>query len=491
MQVSRCPLCAGRQAGKRGGRAGRARAATRPPVRPSQESPKAAYLSDAKTSRFLEWCAAAGIKAPAVAPANFAGLRGLGVKDPVTDGVDIVTVPFQSALTVVPFAKCPVPDLPKDVWKALSPEGKMAVVLLHEKRRGAESRLHAYIENLPETYDSTATWSEQDLKRLQCPYLVAESRKMATSWKKMFDDLSPHGAAASLSEVQWAMQAVQSRLFSGPYSGRSLQERAQLAGVLSFLALGAVLAGVGLQEALNGFLSALVFNLIYDYSLSSRLKWYAMCPMIDLANHVTGAQSDVAYQYFTDSFTLEVGDVPPPGQQLMISYGEKTNDQLMLFYGFLEEGNPADLYTMTSLADRLAAQGHAATPARMQAIEQAGLADAAARAEIARSGFQRPALQVARILTCDEARLASEGAEAVVQKGSREQERVLGEALVGAVRAELEAMGTTLEEDDALLRGVSDSEALQDRAVLAVRARREKKALLRDAAAAMEKRMVR
>lgn len=45
---------------------------------------------------------------------------------------------------------------------------------------------------------------------------------------------------------------------------------------------------------------------------------YAMLPMVDMANHKTGVPSEVSYQYFTDEFTLEVGDVPPAGQQLFI-----------------------------------------------------------------------------------------------------------------------------------------------------------------------------
>ena len=42
---------------------------------------------------------------------------------------------------------------------------------------------------------------------------------------------------------------------------------------------------VGSAQVLNGAIAAALFNLIYDYLLSQRVKWYAMCPWLDLLNH--------------------------------------------------------------------------------------------------------------------------------------------------------------------------------------------------------------
>ena len=41
----------------------------------------------------------------------------------------------------------------------------------------------------------------------------------------------------------------------------------------------------GAAQVLNGAIAAALFNLIYDYLLSQRVKWYAMCPWLDLLNH--------------------------------------------------------------------------------------------------------------------------------------------------------------------------------------------------------------
>ena len=38
-------------------------------------------------------------------------------------------------------------------------------------------------------------------------------------------------------------------------------------------------------QVLNGAIAAALFNLLYDVLLSQKVKWYAMCPIIDLLNH--------------------------------------------------------------------------------------------------------------------------------------------------------------------------------------------------------------
>lgn len=35
----------------------------------------------------------------------------------------------------------------------------------------------------------------------------------------------------------------------------------------------------------NGFLAAVVFNLLYDFTLSKTVQWHTMCPIIDFINH--------------------------------------------------------------------------------------------------------------------------------------------------------------------------------------------------------------
>ena len=38
-------------------------------------------------------------------------------------------------------------------------------------------------------------------------------------------------------------------------------------------------------QVLNGAIAAALFNLLYDLVLSQKVKWYAMCPVVDFMNH--------------------------------------------------------------------------------------------------------------------------------------------------------------------------------------------------------------
>jgi hypothetical protein len=64
-------------------------------------------------------------------------------------------------------------------------------------------------------------------------------------------------------------------------------------------------------------------------------------------NHKSSVSSDVAYEYFTNSFACGVGTSHAPGDQVSISYGRRSNDQLLLYYGFVEADNPDDQCEVT------------------------------------------------------------------------------------------------------------------------------------------------
>lgn len=42
---------------------------------------------------------------------------------------------------------------------------------------------------------------------------------------------------------------------------------------------------------LNGAIAAVLFNLLYDAVLSQKVKWYAMCPVVDIMNHSSSVQA--------------------------------------------------------------------------------------------------------------------------------------------------------------------------------------------------------
>ncbi|CAM9709865.1 unnamed protein product, partial [Heterosigma akashiwo] len=66
--------------------------------------------------------------------------------------------------------------------------------------------------------------------------------------------------------------------------------------------------------------------------------------MIDSINHQTTVETDLGFNPLTESFGISVKQSFETGEQVFISYGLKTNDELLQFFGFVEKQNPADVW---------------------------------------------------------------------------------------------------------------------------------------------------
>lgn len=103
--------------------------------------------------------------------------------------------------------------------------------------------------------------------------------------------------------------------------------------------------------------------------------------MIDMANHKsTGTAGDVSFEFFGNAYSLAIsaGASVAPGQELYISYGARSNDQLLQYYGFVETDNPHDVYVMPALrtwdiSALETACGRQFAPGRLQKLDRAGL----------------------------------------------------------------------------------------------------------------------
>lgn len=100
----------------------------------------------------------------------------------------------------------------------------MAVMLLYERDIvGRASHLNNYITDLEAIdIDTPVEWSEVELQELQYPYFQEEVGKQRQTWATLYKTV----ATATQGRIQqkdlfWAMQAVRSRAFSGPFSGAS------------------------------------------------------------------------------------------------------------------------------------------------------------------------------------------------------------------------------------------------------------------------------
>jgi len=243
---------------------------------------------------------------------------------------------------------------------------------------------------------------------------------------------------------------------------------------------------------------------------------FVICPVIDMANHDSmRTTGDVAYEFFANAYSLSTTSAIPSNSEVFISYGSRSNDQLLQYYGFVESDNPHDIYVMPPLREwNIAALEEACgTPfpaGRLQKLDRAGLlgisladvtvdeVDEATKEEGVTSegnprggvvlsravGLDPAVLQGLRALvsTDEEWRDAGEAIGNFAAEVSPENERRARLAARTGIELELASKATTLEEDRELLKRLrSSNNGLQEpQEEMAIMFRIEKKKILKD-----------
>ncbi|CAN0110191.1 unnamed protein product, partial [Phaeothamnion confervicola] len=318
-------------------------------------------------------------------------------------------------------------------------------------------------------------------------------------------------------DLTWALECVLSRAFAGGFGGGRLALAAAATAVC-----GAGAAAYALDSPLPLALAALAIVASNFAELNGsgsgcsggkdKAGW-VLVPMIDSMNHRTEAKSELAFSPLSESFTITVNKPIATGEQALISYGRRTNDELLQFFGFVEADNPADCYTLADLparlpppaaaraaalracpplaaaADRLSfARGGtlvagapaAAAAAAVASAPAAGSAAAAGPA--AAAGVAAAAAAALRMLLCGDDELAERMAEAggpaaAFARPVRDERRVW------------EALAAVLREDAVALKSAGGSGMDPFRATLARQFRAEKLRVLDEALAAVEARV--
>ncbi|KAL4526230.1 hypothetical protein Ndes2437B_g07484 [Nannochloris sp. 'desiccata'] len=271
------------------------------------------------TQEYLSWASTAGIIFPKVTQAFFGKIRGSKALQPIDTEELFITVPRSAAL--------------KLLW-------------------GKTPLCGGYIVQLPESIDTPVRWTDTEILELQYSPLETDIQQQKKLWKAQYDQFKAgskglKGSNVSYERFLWAAENVRSRAFSGPYAGAPIGDRLKLGGFVAAAGLAYVTyAHVPLEQALNGAIAAAVFNLLYDVVLSSKLKWYALCPVIDAINHSSKVESTIEYEYFKDTFVASTNTAYNPGEQVFISYGPQPNSALFQYYGFTEMGNKNDVYAV-------------------------------------------------------------------------------------------------------------------------------------------------
>lgn len=300
-----------------------------------------------------------------------------------------LVVSFEDALAdseqdVYPF--------PQDVWvqphfwRAADWDVKLVALLLyHAFVARDDSSWASYVASLPpQSQLTTAADLDHDaLRDTQYSPLVEAVEcyqyRVNAEYGRMRAALpSEMRPLLTLGRFEWAMKVVHSRAFSIPPGG-----------------FAASSTRAGLRNCGNGRRS---------------LEWprkFALVPVLDMTNH--GCGDNLANFRYDDSarcFELVAGQEGyETGAQVLVSYGDLTNDDLYLLYGFVQAGNPNDVYEVEDVVDWVAE--HPSTrewnlyEAKLRLLERVGLSYEGRKFHLSRDQIDPDLVAVLRILLSD------------------------------------------------------------------------------------------
>lgn len=310
-------------------------------------------------------------------------------------GSVVVTVPASLALSVElpgtgPDDSGVVADLVNDrsVFRSLPWYAQFSLYLLKldkvsSCKQADDVDLQPWLDSLPRDFATPIHWGKNEREELQYSHLVESVKRQEIFWKDLHTTLQSCCRIENITwkDFLWGCEIARSRAFSGGYTGTSFNPVIYAFTLVLVTVYVALHLGT-LEQAANG--AALVFcaSILQDFVLPKffKTKKYVICPIIDMANHNSlRATANVAYEYFANTYSLSITSTVPSNSELFISYGTRSNDQLLQYYGFIEEDNPHDTYVMPPLRNwdiaalEKACGGVEFPPGRLQKLNKAGL----------------------------------------------------------------------------------------------------------------------
>jgi hypothetical protein len=459
--------------------------------------------------RFMTWASSNGVLAPGLELALLpSGQKGMRASSALDGGRPVITAPHKLVLETTTLSRAPPPYLPSswaapDAWASAPWYVRLALMLLYEKQRGASSPFLPWLRVLPTFEQFQAClplhWTAAELDELHYDPLLDAIEKQRTEYESYFNTCAAT-TGATLEEFFWAIHCVRSRSFSGVYEGSVWEERATQAGFTTLLAAGALAVGAAEpSQVLNGVLAVGVTTIMRDFLVSNSggLRRYVLCPVVDMMNHRGSYAATVSYEYFSNSFSATVSRPFNAGDEVCISYGERSNDQLLQFYGFTEVDNPNDQYEIRSLLELVDAALPGGVPhGRLAQLKTAGLLDAVRTGTATPTGFVDATRYAVRALvaTDEEVKRAGGGAigcsalaNAAGSKagltGGQDLDARVDSVLATACMLELEALPSSFGADFAALKASQEAwekkKKVSERFELALPFRLEKKRVLK------------
>lgn len=379
---------------------------------------------------------------------------------------------------------------------------------LHTLKKQTENSVdwNPWLNSLPTHFDTPIHWNPQQRQEaLHYDAMVESVAQQEASWKSYYQQISPTFPSLTWDEFVWGCETARSRAFSGSTTGRF---NPKIYAFTLLLVTAYVALGMGtLDQAANGAGVVVSATILRDFVLPKffKKKLYVICPLIDMANHNSvdpGAQ--VSLEYFANAYSLTTTKPIRKGASVEISYGSRSNDQLLQYYGFIEPDSPSDVYLMPPLREwpleaMEQATGRTVAVGRLEALDRVGLLGRGSTSEendgnplgrvvVNRAvGVDPAAIQALRALLSTDSEWNSAGNSVgnFAEPVSAENERAALLAAGTALKLELLSKPATLEQDMERLQkrvngGRLEKELASQDEIMAIQFRIEKKKLLKE-----------
>ena len=378
--------------------------------------------------------------------------------------------------------------VPTPLWVTLRWYQRLSCWLLAERARGAASPVVGYLGYLPqpETFaDAPLEWSDEELALMAYPPVAAGIREQAYELEQLHASLqqsgSPLAPSVSLADLRWASQLVLSRAFTSTIATEKELRAKAPPPPPPPISPAVVTARMFFSDV------PIIGPMIREKPpppppppLGDGLDM-AMMPMLDAFNHFSGASNECAYDGQRNAFVLTAKAPLQPGQQAYISYGKKSNDELLQLFGFVEQSNPYDNFLSIGMAEYVQdkSSGLFASPGaaqnRFNVVNALGL-EPALLGELTASSVPPSMLHALRVLLGTNEEL--EKPQMLAEKASLQTEERVWAALRGYCKMARSALGGPRKADESAAKQAR--KAGQNRKALALEFRAEKKRLLTD-----------
>jgi len=315
------------------------------------------------------------------------GLRGLGVRQDVLPGEVLLRIPIKAALTIDSARDALRREANKGLQPALDtalaahPEvdawcAALGLCLCLEKQLGCLGEWWPYLESLPRELCSVLKLSPASLERVE-------------EW-------GPELAEAARFPAQLrAFHTLLCQLYEAEGEGglpRALESRAAVPGWEDFV------WGYEIPVYRQHFVtshdmgSSCTIPIHYYHIWTPNPRFYShryemsrcrgiedeemrsytaagvphqfLLPCLDMLNHDRGREAEIHFNYSDNAYRIIAKQPMRAGEQLFISYGRRSNPELLVAYGFMEPLNPEDAWRIALPPHRTTGGGEGSCPRR-------------------------------------------------------------------------------------------------------------------------------